>query len=731
MGDVFLKLLNMSITAGWLILAVIGIRLLFKKMPKWVNCLLWGTVALRLICPFSIESPFSMLSSTEPIKTSAVVEGEVQDQIPSIDSHLNVVEHTINPMLTETFAYDRSESATPLQLVTNVVGGVWCCGMVLLMLCAMLSAVRLHRLVREAVNIRDNIYICDAVSSPFILGLVKPKVYLSSALRDGETDYIIAHESAHLKRKDHWWKMLGYFLLCIYWFQPLCWIAYLLFCRDIELACDEKVAREMTLDEKKEYSKVLLSCATPKRLILLCPLAFGEVGVKQRVKSVLNYKKPTFWVIIASFVIVAVLAVGFLTNPTKEHQIKITIPAGSTEGICYSDEEISPKGNSLTFYAGEGLGDAAIELEPVEVRKENAYDEPVYITPGMPVKVNAEKGGWFKVGVHKLNPTEADIDVYVTVRNVDVRIAASDTAKENVLTMDLLLELFEDDGLASKVQEEGLAGFLAYENMKPYPDTADSLTGLYICDLVYPYTHENGVTKLKNYELQLYYWKPETAEEYGHTGNEIDDIMIMEKETMDAVLLYQVDERFTPTNDLRGFLQRDYGISQYLALDLPDDFTLGGFQSGIFWQGGWLLEGNVQELPHGDGAPADWYYPGGIARGEDASTFLRFENGTLINIEWLSNHTEQIGGTELLDGCETQAVLAEYAFELFTHPEWEGYVTKHSGSVEDILKSRYWYVFMGKEDSETFYVLFLNQEYFTKEDMIRMARSVRFTERAF
>lgn len=280
MGDIFLKLLNMSITAGWLILAVIGIRLLFKKMPKWVNCLLWGAVALRLVCPFSIESPFSMLSSTEPIKTSAVVEGEVKDQIPSIDSRLNVVEHTINPMLTETFAYDQSESAAPLQFVTCIASGVWCCGMVLLMLCAMVSAVRLHRLVREAVNIGDNIYICDAVASPFILGLVKPKVYLSFALQDEETDYIIAHESAHLKRKDHWWKALGYFLLCIYWFQPLCWIAYLLFCRDIELACDEKAAGEMTLDEKKEYSKVLLSCATPKRLILLCPLAFGEVGGK-------------------------------------------------------------------------------------------------------------------------------------------------------------------------------------------------------------------------------------------------------------------------------------------------------------------------------------------------------------------------------------------------------------------------------------------------------------------
>ncbi len=240
MGDIFLKLLNMSITAGWLILAVLCIRLLFRKIPKWVNCLLWGVVAIRLICPFSIESPFSILPSTEPIKSSTVVEGEVQNYIPSIDSRLTIVKNTINPMLTETFAYNESDSVAPLQAVTYAAGLIWCCGMVLLIICALGSAVKLHKLVREAVCVRDNIYICDAVKSPFILGIFRPRVYLSSALCVREKDYILAHESAHLKRKDHWWKALGYLLLCIHWFNPLCWMAYSLLCKDIELACDEK-----------------------------------------------------------------------------------------------------------------------------------------------------------------------------------------------------------------------------------------------------------------------------------------------------------------------------------------------------------------------------------------------------------------------------------------------------------------------------------------------------------
>ncbi len=434
MGDIFLKLFNMSITAGWLILAVICIRLLFRKMPKWVNCMLWGVAAIRLICPYSIESRFGILPSTEPIKSSTVVEGNVQNYIPSIDSHLTIVENTINPMLAENFAYNESNSVAPLQIVTYAAGLVWCCGMVLFIIYTIYSAVKLHKLVREAVCVRDHVYICDAVKSPFIWGIVRPKIYLSSALSVRETDYILAHESAHLKRKDHWWKVLGYLLLCIYWFHPLCWIAYSLFCKDMELACDEKVAKDMTFHEKKEYSEVLLSCARQRRLMMVCPLAFGEVGVKERVKSILHYRKPTVWIMIAMAAVLGIFAACFLTNPSKEYQIKITIPAGSTAPFCYSDEEISPKGNTLTFYASEGLGDTEITLLPVEAREENAYDEPTYITPGMPVKMDVEKGAWFKIGVNIQNSTEESKDVYISVSHVEVRVASSDETKDSSLS---------------------------------------------------------------------------------------------------------------------------------------------------------------------------------------------------------------------------------------------------------------------------------------------------------
>lgn len=329
---------------------------------------------MRLIFPFSIESALSLQPSAEPIQSSTVVSGEILPYVPSVDSDLSVVENTINPILAETFAYSEEESVAPLQVFTEVAGIVWVVGMITLLAFALGSMIRLSLLVKESVRYKNNVYICDRVKSPFILGIIRPRIYLSSSLTEEEIEYIMAHEKAHLKRKDHLWKPFGYLLLSIYWFSPLCWVAYIMLCKDIELACDEKVIKDMNFEDKKEYSRVLLSCATQRRLVMACPLAFGEVGVKERVKTVLNYKKPAFWITIAAIVVCAIIAICFLTNPKKEYQIRITIPAGSTEAFCYSDEEISPNGNTLVLANGDGLGDTEVLLKPIEVKEENSYD---------------------------------------------------------------------------------------------------------------------------------------------------------------------------------------------------------------------------------------------------------------------------------------------------------------------------------------------------------------------
>lgn len=485
MGDIFLKLLNMSITASWLILAVLCIRLLFRKIPKWITCLLWGVVAIRLIFPLSIESAFSLQLSAEPIRTSTMVEGELIPYVPSVDSNIGVVENTVNPLLAEAFAYQETESVAPLQIATEIAGSVWLCGMVVLLIFALVSMIKLRLRVREAVRYKENIYICDAVKSPFILGIIKPRIYLSSALSEEEMDYIIAHERAHLKRKDHLWKPFGYLLLRIYWFNPLCWIAYIMLCKDIELACDEKVIKDMSFGDKKEYSRVLLFCATQRHLVMAYPLAFGEVGVKERVKTVLNYKKPTFWITIAAIVVCAIVAICFLTNPAKEYQIRITIPARSETGFYYSDEEICPKRNTLTIAKGGHLGDTEVILLPVEVKEENAYDEPIYITAVAPAKMDVEKGAWFKIGVNMQNPTAEDIDVYVMVRGVEVRIASKtkgdndsngESAEEqNSVTPQNLEGPQEPDANEDAVYEElnRVVSTIGLENAYPWNNTVE------------------------------------------------------------------------------------------------------------------------------------------------------------------------------------------------------------------------------------------------------------------
>lgn len=485
MGEIFLKLLNLSITASWLILAVLGIRLLFRKIPKWITCLLWGVVAIRLIFPFSIESAFSLQPSAEPIRTSTMVEGELIPYVPFVDSNIGVVENTVNPLLAEAFAYQETESVAPLQVFIGIAGSVWLSGMVVLLIFALVSMIKLRLRVREAVRYKENIYICDAVKSPFILGIIKPRIYLSSALSEEEMDYIIAHERAHLKRKDHLWKPFGYLLLCIYWFNPLCWIAYIMLCKDIELACDEKVIKDMSFGDKKEYSRVLLFCATQRHLVMACPLAFGEVGVKERVKTVLNYKKPTFWITIAAIVVCAIVAICFLTNPAKEYQIRITIPAGSETGFYYSDEEICPKRNTLTIAKGGHLGDMEVILWPVEVKEENAYDEPIYITAVAPAKMDVEKGAWFKIGVNMQNPTAEDIDVYVTVRGVEVRIESKtkgendsngESAEEqNSVTPQNLEGPQEPDANEDAVYEElnRVVSTIGLENAYPWNNTVE------------------------------------------------------------------------------------------------------------------------------------------------------------------------------------------------------------------------------------------------------------------
>ena len=313
MSGIFLKLLNLSISASWLVLVVLALRLVLKRAPKWVNVLLWGMVALRLMLPFSIESALSLIPSAETVSPEVVQ----FDPAPTITSGVEFIDNAVNPSLSESFAAAPLASVNPLYVWTYLAGWVWLIGLAAMLAYALVSYLRLRRRVSASIPLWENIYVCDEVPSPFILGIVHPRIYLPSVLDEAQRGSVLSHERAHLARRDHWWKPLGFALLAVYWFNPLLWLAYTLLCRDIELACDERVLRGMDAGQVKDYSSALLACSVPRRMIAACPLAFGEVGVGARVKNALRYKKPAFWVVAVSVVVCTVVAVCFLTNPER------------------------------------------------------------------------------------------------------------------------------------------------------------------------------------------------------------------------------------------------------------------------------------------------------------------------------------------------------------------------------------------------------------------------------
>ena len=417
MNELFLKIINMSISASWLILAVLILRLVLKKAPKWVNVLLWGIVAVRLICPFSFKSALSLIPSAETFPEK-VISGPSFD----IQTGISPVDNRINDYLGDRYFEGVTVHANNGNNIMTILTIVWIIGILLLVAYTIISYRRLHREIDTAVRYKDNIFQSENVKSPFVLGIIKPRIYLPFNMNGQDLEHVVAHEQAHIHRKDHWWKPLGFLLLTIHWFNPLMWLAYVLLCRDIELACDEKVIKELGNEQRADYTQALVACSVNRRMIAACPLAFGEVGVKERVKSVMNYKKPAFWVIIIAVIICVGVAVCFLTNPKQDrYTLRIVVPAGSQEEFVYTEEEVSTVRNSIKIWSGDGLGDTEVLLFPVNKTAETGYTA-TYLTHGMSVEFDAEKDTWFKIGVNMQNPTNEDIIVYVEVENVEVRI---------------------------------------------------------------------------------------------------------------------------------------------------------------------------------------------------------------------------------------------------------------------------------------------------------------------
>lgn len=337
----FLKLLNMSMAASWLIIAVIILRLVLKGAPRYVCLLLWALVSVRLILPFAAESKFSLIPSAEVIPEEIITEKTF-----NIDSGIDIVDSEVNEYL-DSHWYEGV--TVPDQSGTNTVkimSVIWLAGIAAAAIYTLMSCRRIYCTVRESVpDGEDGVRLCDRIDTPFIFGILHPRIYLPSDIGEDDKKYVIAHEKAHLRRMDHIWKPLGFLLLCVYWFDPLVWAAYILFCRDLEFACDEKVIRNMGADIKKPYSAALVNCSSPRRISSACPLAFAETEIKGRIRSVLNYKKPAVWLVALSVITCIAVSVCFLTDPVSEPVLDMKLCSFIDDAIIEHSKSPHSDGN--------------------------------------------------------------------------------------------------------------------------------------------------------------------------------------------------------------------------------------------------------------------------------------------------------------------------------------------------------------------------------------------------
>ena len=377
MKEIFYEILNLSLSAAYLVPVVLVLRLVLKKAPRWTMCLLWGLVALRLVMPFSLESDVSLHPGREPVT-------ELQNQFAGETARPETPPVEMPPAeLPETPSVTPAPAPGEEVDLMEILGWVWLAGACAMALYGVVSYVRLKLKVRPSLQVEKRVFVCDGIGYPFLLGVLRPKVYLPSDLEELHLSYVLAHEKAHVKRGDHLWKPLGFALLTLHWFNPLLWVAYLLLCRDIESACDEKVVRDMDNTQKDGYSRALLACslqgAFHRRWISACPVAFGETGVRSRIKSVLHYKKPAFWVLLIAILACVAVGVFFLTDPAEEPDVESSAESSeedeaSVESREESISEPSEEESSATesskdegSYTVEGVYGDGVELLSREV----------------------------------------------------------------------------------------------------------------------------------------------------------------------------------------------------------------------------------------------------------------------------------------------------------------------------------------------------------------------------
>ncbi len=421
MSEIFLSVVNMSISASWLIIAVLFLRLILKKAPKTITVFLWGILAVKLVCPFSVASVLSLIPSAETLSTDIMLE-----TTPQIDSGINAINNMVNPIMRQSFSAEPTASINPLQVLIPILSVIWILGASFMLLYTFVSYLGVKKKINTAVLLRDNIYQSEYIQSPFVFGIFNPKIYIPFNINKKDMEQVICHEKAHLCRRDNLWKPLGFLVLALHWFNPLAWVSYVLFCRDIELACDEKVISGFNTEQKADYAQALLNCSVNTQKISACPIAFGEVGVKSRVKLVLNYKKPSFWIIALAVIACFGVVICFLTNPINKDNIGIksisaesagsdiinlniaySYPSGRYSVRLISEDEMEYTGDGMVDYKGDmGKYRMLIEFGDTDPSKEFRKKYPAG-------KVVELEDSSIKIRIKRVHPQDHGFALYV------------------------------------------------------------------------------------------------------------------------------------------------------------------------------------------------------------------------------------------------------------------------------------------------------------------------------
>lgn len=662
MEAIFLKLVNMSITASVMILCVILLRLLIRKAPRKYCCILWMLVGLRLICPVTLESALSLIPSAEPIP-KAILEGNTL----WVNTGIEALDRPINTYFGDYYYEGVSVPVDYKARILDVLAWIWLAGVAGMLLYGWINFFFLRRRLSTAVHMEEMLWQSEKVQSPFILGVFRPRIYLPFSLKEPQLTYVLAHEKAHLRRGDHFIKPLGFLLLSVYWFNPLVWLAFILLCRDLEQACDERAIQGMSEAEKKEYAKSLFSLSVRNRGISACPVAFGEAGVKERIKSVLQYKKPALWVAVLAVVGCVVAGVCFLTNPKEQED---HAPAGKGNASAGEDNVSSGEGNA-----------SAGEEDNVSSGERNA-----------------------SVGEDHAPGGEEDVSSREGNASVGEDNTPGDSMQPEDLTLDMVSAMENSDD------------FLQYDFSKFSNGVRhDFREGVLNYDIEFSYELDSDVLRLQVSVLK--------------EDDSLDTIRLYRESNSDGILIYSADG-YTVNREVKDFLSHAYTIRDDISYQLPQGLTESGYDAECGFAGAILLLPNAYEV-YNEGEsfspPPEWRAAGMISRFYTAD-LVSWEGDEIKEVYPFYNHSsaESLGS---LDGLAAPGFLQRCNHDLYTVADIDRLEEQGVSIPESEQTSDYWYIYMAEPGEEIGYVITLNTKNYTREDAIAFAESVQFNNR--